>query len=85
MLLGLCPCALVTFAPLSHTLCGSAPVAYLGGRELSKDFSDRVCRKCAVRIDRHGTVKTQPTNVPEVNPHSGQKNALYGWAPNKQD
>ncbi len=59
----------------------SAPVCYLGGRELSKDFSDRVCGKCGVRIDRTGNVKEAPTVVPEVNPVSGAKNSMYGWVP----
>ena len=48
---------------------------------MAKDLSDRVCSKCLVRIDRQGNIKEQPANVPDVNPVTGQKNSIYGWAP----
>ena len=64
---------------LSSTLCHSAPLCYFGGREISKDLSDRVCTKCLVRVDRQGSIKEQPLNVPEVNPVTGQLNTVYGW------
>ena len=46
---------------------------------MAKDLSDRVCTKCLVRIDRQGSIKEQPLNVPEVNPVTGQLNTAYGW------
>ena len=57
----------------------SAPLCYFGGREVAKDLSDRVCTKCLVRIDRQGSIKEQPLNVPDINPVSGQLNSAYGW------
>jgi hypothetical protein len=64
------------FFPRTHT---SAPLCYFGGREVAKDLSDRVCTKCLVRIDRQGSIKEQPLNVPDINPVTGQLNSAYGW------
>ena len=62
-------------------LARAAPACYFGGRELSKDVSDKQCTKCALLVDRKGQLKAAPSNVPEKNPGTGQPTAFYGGVP----
>ena len=62
----------------------SAPACYFGGRELSKDMSDKCCATCGLLVDRKGNLKAAPQNVPEKNPLSGQPTAFYGWGASRK-
>ena len=67
------------------TVFRSAPVCFLGGREMSRDLSDRRCSKCELLLDRNGFVKGAPVRIPDLNPVTGQPNKLYGWAPSSSN